>query len=93
MNVFSIFAFILSGDWASSHSNAVQLSVGNRQNKKRGLITSSTFFLVSANTIAFIHEQKPTPYADVSVPLLFLNACLIFAEIIEKTRIKLTLFI
>ena len=27
MYVFSSFAFILSGDWASSHSNAVQLSM------------------------------------------------------------------
>ena len=85
------FPFV--GETAFSRCKVVRWSVVIDKIKKRGLITSSTFFLVSANTIAFIHEQKPTPYADVSVPLLFLNACLIFAEIIERTRIKLTLFI
>ena len=54
------------GDWAFSLSQAALLSVVIDKIKKRGLITSSTFYQVSANTIAFIYEQKPTS-VDVSV--------------------------
>jgi len=56
---------------------------GNRQNKKRGLITSSTLFIGIGKHHCTIYEQKPTP-TDVSVFAFNLGACFNFAEIIEK---------